>query len=98
MIVKLFKALNKNTNIDYTNIEVRKYDYILLNELPYIDDQVKFVGMYQELVNIQEIDEEKVKEQNEDLREEKEAFDVDDYEVDDDIDGTAEAFDGYEGS
>jgi hypothetical protein len=98
MIVKLFKALNKNTNIDYTNIEVRKYDYILLNELPYIDDQVKFVGMYQELVNIQEIDEEKVKEQNEDLREEKDAFDVDDYEVDDDIDGTAEAFDGYEGS
>lgn len=97
MIVKIFKTLNKNTTIDYTNIEVRKYDYLLTNEIPYIDEQVKIVGFYQELVNVQDIDEDKVKEQNEDAREEMEAFDVDDYEVDDDIDGSAEAFDGYEG-
>lgn len=96
LIVKIFKSLNKNV-LDYTNIEVRKYDYLLTNEIPYIDDQVKLVGIYQELVNVQDIDEEKVKEQNEDMREEMEAFDVDDYEVDDDIDGAAEAFDGYEG-
>ena len=96
MIVKIFKTLNKNTTIDYTNSEVRKYDYLLTNEIPYIDDQVKLVGIYQELVNVQDIDEEKIKEQNEDLQEEKDAFDIDDYEVDDDIDGTAEAFDGFE--
>ena len=96
MIVKIFKTLNKNTTIDYTNNEVRKYDYLLINEIPYIDDQVKLVGIYQELVNVQDIDEEKIKEQNEDLREEMNAFDIDDYEVDDDIDGTAEAFDGFE--
>ncbi len=97
MIVKIFKTFNKNTLVDYTNIEIRKYDYLLTNEIPYMDDQVKLVGIYQELVNIQDIDDEKIKEQNEDLREEMNAFDIDDYEVDDDIDGTAEAFDGYEG-
>jgi hypothetical protein len=88
--------LNKHLTIDYTNLEIRKYDYLLINELPYMDDKAKFVGLYQELVNSQDIDEEKVKQENEDAKEVHDSLDVDDYEVDDDIDGAAEAFDGFE--
>jgi hypothetical protein len=96
LIVKIFKMVSKQLTIDYTNLEIRKYDYLLINELPYMDDKARFVGLYQELVNSQDIDEERVKQENEDAREERDAFDVDDYEVDDDIDGAAEAFDGFE--
>jgi hypothetical protein len=61
-----------------------------------MDEQVRLVGIYQELTNIDDIDEDKIKENNDILNEEKNALDVDDYEVDDDIDGAAEAFDGFE--
>ena len=96
LIVKIFKMLNKNFLIDYTNIEIRKYDYLLINDINYIDEKATVIGLYQELVNIQDIDEQKMKQDNEDAAEVRDAFDVDDYEVDDDIDGAAEAFDGYE--
>ena len=64
-----------------------------MNEAPIVDEKVRFVGMYQELINADEVNEDKIKEDNYNAREELDAFDVDDYEVDDDIDGTAEAFD-----
>jgi hypothetical protein len=56
------------------------------------------MGIYNELINENdsEIDKEKLKEQNYDAQEAIDAFDIDDYEVDDDIDGTAEALDGYD--
>jgi hypothetical protein len=96
LIVKIFKMLSKNFIVDYTNIEIRKYDYMLLNDINYMDEKASIIGVYQELVNIQDIDEQKIKQENEDNAEVRDAFDVDDYEVDDDIDGAAEAFDGYE--
>ena len=96
LIIKIFKMVNKLLNIDYTSLEIRKYDYLLINELPYMDDKARFVGMYQELTNSQDIDEEKVKQDNEDNKEQIDSLDIDDYEVDEDIDGSAEAFDGFE--
>ena len=96
LIVKIFKMHNKQYTVDYTNIDIRKFDYMLMNEAPYVDEHVHISGIYNELGNINDIDQDKINEQNENIREEKEAFDIDDYEVDDDIDGTAEAFDGYE--
>jgi hypothetical protein len=52
LIVKIFKMLNKNFLIDYTNIEIRKYDYLLINDINYIDEKATVIGLYQELVNI----------------------------------------------
>jgi hypothetical protein len=96
LIIKIIKMFNIQMNIDYTNSDVRKYDYILINQLPYMDEQIRLVGLYQELTNIDDIDNDKIKENNDILNEEQNALDVDDYEVDDDIDGVAEAFDGFE--
>jgi hypothetical protein len=96
LIIKIIKMTYTQLNIDYTNSDIRKYDYILINSLPYMDEQMRVVGIYNELTNIQDIDEDKLKEENDILNEENNAFDIDDYEVDDDIDGNIEAFDGFE--
>ena len=56
LLVKIIKFLFNIYYRPYFNYNIRKFDYLLLNETPYIDD----------------------------------------YEKDDDIDGTAEALDGYE--
>ena len=99
LIIKIINYVTKLYYKDYSNIDIRKFDYIITNkEAEVIDTNITTVGMYNELVNANENEEdkEKVKEANYDAQEAHDAFDVDDYEVDDDIDGTAEAFDGYE--
>jgi hypothetical protein len=99
LIVKIIKYVTKLYYKDYSNIDIRKFDYIITNEeAEVINTNIATVGIYNELVNENEseIDKEKVREANYDAQEERDAFDVDDYEVDDDIDGSAEAFDGYE--
>lgn len=99
LIIKIIKYVIKLYYKDYSNIDIRKFDYIITNdEGEVINTNIATVGIYNELVNENEseIDKEKVKEQNYDAQEANDAFDVDDYEVDDDIDGAAEAFDGYE--
>jgi hypothetical protein len=73
----------------------------LLNETPYIDETLKVVGHYQELLTQQEIDDPNKKGDEYSAQEASESFDVDDYgdEEDakyDDIDVNTEAFDGYE--
>ena len=69
---------------------------MLINETPYIDETLKIVGHYQELMTQKEIDDPDKKEQDYSNNEAQTALDIDDYEVDDDIDGTAEALDGFE--
>jgi hypothetical protein len=81
---------------EYNVYELRKFEYLILADVPYIDETIKPIGLYQELFSgeIDETTKEQEKEKNIDAREEMEAIDVDDYEQDDDIDGTMEAFDG----
>ena len=80
----------------YFNYNIRKFDYLLLNETVYIDETLKVVGHYQELLTQNEIDDPDKKEEEYTNQEANDALDIDDYEKDDDIDGTAEALDGYE--
>ena len=96
LIVKIFTNINKQFLMDYTNIEIRKFDYLLNNELPYMDDKIKFVGLYQEIVNIENIDTDLIKEEQDILIEEMNAVDLDDYEIDDDNDESAQVYDAYE--
>ena len=51
---------------------------------------------YQSLMELVMRSKEKEKDENYDAQQAMESLDIDDYEVDDDIDGSTEAFDGYE--
>ena len=74
------------------NYEIRKFEYLVLTDVPYIDENIKSFGLYNDLVNVNEIDNEKIKEQNEDIEEQNNALDIDDYDQDEDIDNTTQAF------
>jgi hypothetical protein len=65
------------------NSQVRKFDSILSIEAPYIDESLRVVGYYQELVNVKEIDEEANKEKEQDMNEENNALDLDEYDEND---------------
>jgi hypothetical protein len=95
LIIKLIKYSFNQYYRPYFNTQVRKFDFILLNETPYIDDNLKVVGFYQELLNNKEIDEkqEKEKDENYDAQQAFDSMDVDDFEINDDIDESMEAYD-----
>ena len=65
------------------NSQVRKFDSILSIEAPYIDESLRVVGYYQELVNVKEVDEEANKEKEQDMNEENNALDLDEYDEND---------------
>lgn len=74
--------------------EIRKFDYIILCDEPYIDETVR-IADNQDIVKAIDPDAKIINdEQNYDAQEIIDAFDIDDYEKDDDIDGNIEAFDG----
>ena len=75
-------------------LEIRKFDYIILCDEPYIDETVR-ISDNQDIVKAIDPDAKVINdEQNYDAQEIIDAFDIDDYEKDDDIDGNMEAFDG----
>jgi hypothetical protein len=96
LLIKIIQYLFNLYYRPYSNYNVRKFDFLLLNETPYIDETLKVVGHYQELLTQQEIDDPNKKEELYSTQEAFDALDIDDYEQDDDIDGMAEALDGYE--
>jgi len=95
LIIKIIQY-NTELYIKDNNYDIRRFEYLVLGDIPYIDETIRPIGLYQELFGENELDENKIKENNYDAIEAMNALDIDDYEVDDDIDGTAEAFDGFE--
>jgi hypothetical protein len=93
LIIKLIKYVFNLYYIPYINYNILKFEFYLLNEAPYIDEKLKIVGQYHELLTLNEIDDYAHKEEQYNNNEENNALDIDDYEVDDDIDGRAEALD-----
>ena len=96
LIIKLIKYSFNFYYKPYNNFNIRQFDYFLLNDLSYIEENYIGIGYYQELLTKEEIDDPDKKEQIITDYEELNALDIDDYEVDDDIDGAAEALDGYD--
>ena len=96
LIIKIIRYLFNLYYRSYSNYNVRKFDFLLINETPYIDETLKVVGHYQELLTQQEIDDPDKKDQQYSEQEAFDSLDIDDYEQDDDVDGAAEALDGYE--
>lgn len=96
LIIKMIKYSFEQYYRPYSNTEVRKFDFILINELPYIDENLKISdGFYQELLHNKEITNEndKNKDDNIDTKEAFQSMDIDDYEINDDIDESMEALD-----
>jgi len=101
LIIKIIKFLFNMYYRPYFNYNIRKFDYLLLNETVYIDETLRVVGHFQELLTQNEIDDPDKKEEEYSLKEASDAFDIDDYGDDedkkyDDIDNSIEALDGYE--
>jgi hypothetical protein len=94
LLIKIIRYQFNSYYRPYSNYNIRKFDFLLLNETPYIDETLKTVGHYQELLTKEEIDDPEKKEQEYTNKEESDALDIDDYELDDDIDEAAEANDG----
>jgi hypothetical protein len=96
LIIKLTKYSFNQYFRQYSNTSIRKFDFILINEVPYMDDSLKITGFYQELLNNKEVEDKKEKEKDEnyDAQQAMESMDIDDYDNEgDDIDGTMEALD-----
>jgi hypothetical protein len=104
LVIRIIKYIFNLYYIPYNNNNVRKFDFIIHNKIPYIEDTykleetVRVVGDYNELesINVDDKTKEQINEENYDYMEAKTSLDIDDYEKDDDIDGAAEALDGYE--
>jgi len=77
MIIKIIIFSYNLYYIPIDSSEIRKFDSILITETPYIDESMKAVGYYQDLVNVKEIDDEKEKEKNYDINEEMGSLDID---------------------
>jgi len=83
LIIKLIVYFNTLYNISVENAKIRLFDATLLSDTPYIDESLKIVGYYQELVTAKDIDETSEKEKDQDMREEQDALDMDGYDEDD---------------
>ena len=95
LIIKLIKYSFNQYFRPYSDSNIRKFDHILMNEIPYMDDSLKVAGFYQELLTNKEIEDKKDKEKDEnyDAQQAGESLDIDDYEVNDDFDDSMEALD-----
>ena len=98
LLIKIIQYLFKLYYLPYSNYNIRKFDFLLINETPYIDETLKIVGHYQELLTQQEIDDPDKKETDYSNQEALNSLDIDDYEqgADDEIEAAAEALDGFE--
>ena len=73
-------------NLFYLPLEdsdIRKFNSILITDTPYINPSLQVSGYYQELVNSNEIDDEKISEQNYDINEETSSYEVNSSEIQD---------------
>ena len=76
MIIKIIIFSYNMYYIPIDRSEIRTFNSILISDTPYIDDSMKTVGYYQDLINVKEIDDEKDKDQNYDINEEMGALDI----------------------
>jgi hypothetical protein len=96
IIIKIIKYLFNFYYRPYNNYNIRKFDYQLINETPYIDETLKVIGHYQELMSIEEINNPDRVNEIYDDNEAKDSYDIDEYEPNDDLDDYMEALDGFD--
>ena len=77
MIVKLIHFSFNHYYIPYDNFQVRKFDALILKDRPYIDESLRVIGFYQELVDVNSIDEEQTRDMLMEAQEEINSYDID---------------------
>jgi len=96
LIIKIIQLGFESYLKENNNFEIRKTDYLIMLDVPVVDENIRTIGIYNELIVNNEEENEIIKEKNYDAQEEIDAYDVDDYDQDPedmDVDGSAEAFD-----
>jgi len=98
LIVRIIYKLFNTYYINYLDYHIQRFDMLLFNETPFIDETLRPSGYYQDLLSKEEIDDpdrkEAIKDAAYDEEQAKESLDIDDIDVDDDIDGIGEMMDG----
>ena len=97
LIITIINYLFNIYYIPYSNYNIRKFDYILINQTENVD-VIKGSGYYQELLSKNEIDDPNLADELYDAKETFDALDIDDYddENDPDNDQMAEVLHGYD--
>ena len=85
MIIKIILYGFNQFYIPYEDGSIREFDFFLLNDTPYISESLKITGYYQDLVNVNEIDDERVAEIEYNTHEEMNSLDVEYNDDDDDF-------------
>jgi hypothetical protein len=91
LIVKLIKYSFNQFYIDKTNYQLGKFEILINYDKPIVDEQLTGVGIYQEILNQEELNDPEKKEKDYSMEEAFNSLDIDDYEINDDIDGSIEA-------
>jgi hypothetical protein len=87
LIIKIIKFVFELYYKSYSNINIRMFEHLLINDPPYINDTYNVTGIYNELIT--NIDETNIKNREDEAYESEqviESLDIDDYEVDDEFD------------
>ena len=96
LIVIIIKYIFDTNYISYFDYNIKQFEILEYMESPDINDTLQIIGTYNELLNVQEINDPITIEDNYDEEEAITSLDIDDYEVNDDIDDRIEALDGYD--
>ena len=91
MIIKLIKYLFYQFYVEKSDYLLNRFELIINFDQPIIDEQLTGVGIYQEVLNQEELDDPERKEEEYSIKESFDSLDIDDCEIDNDIDGSMEA-------
>ena len=83
LIVNIISYLFYEYYLSLEETEFRKFDFLLLNDTPYLDESLRVEGYYQELVDSKDINKEENEEKMYNMNEEATALDIDEYDEDD---------------
>ena len=83
LIVNIISYLFYEYYLSLEETEFRKFDFLLLNDTPYLDESLRVEGYYQELVDSRDINKEENEEKMYNMNEEATALDIDEYDEDD---------------
>jgi hypothetical protein len=81
-IISLIEYSFNHFFVPLENFQLRRFDTIIMNEAPYVDESLRIIGYYQELVDINNIDNDKLNEQELEAQEEVNSQEIDGYDED----------------
>ena len=84
-IINIIYNIHNKYYIPLNHIDLTRFNYLLINETPYLDESLKVIGYYNELINTNELDEDAMKQNEYNANEELSSLDIDDNDSDNDF-------------